>query len=131
MSDKIQWKCPRCGAKANAHGKGGRSGCSKFSGRYCDGFLCVCWEYGIEDEDPDHGLLLEKPCRHARCGHCDWGGVFPPKPRALVPWEKKALKEGWTMPAKRKEELERSESSKRVQLGKKRSNKKMDRKKRA
>lgn len=98
MSDKIKWACPKCGAPANKHGKGGYSKCrdqSMDSG--CNGFLCEC-EDDSDYDDPDHGTTFSNPCPNANCYHCGFGGVFPKAPAKTPAWAKKALAEGWTPP---------------------------------
>lgn len=72
---KREWKCPKCGALADKHGKGGEAKCAtSIRSMGCSGFLCEC-----SDEDgKDHGLTTKDRCYNARCYHCDWQGVFPP-----------------------------------------------------
>lgn len=65
------------------------------------GFICDC----EEDTGPDHGMTLSDTCPTATCYHCGWSGTFPPKPKGLQAWEKKALDAGWTMPEARAKEL--------------------------
>lgn len=98
----IEWKCPKCGAPANGHGRGGRDRCQEGPGNECSGFLCMC----TDDTDEHHGETFADPCHEAVCHHCNWGGTFPVKPKGLQAWEKKALDAGWTMPQKRADELE-------------------------
>lgn len=96
---KFEWKCPKCGARANKHGKGK---CAFGGDLDCPGFLCECSDEG---EDKRHGETLQKQCEVANCYHCGWGGVFPQAPKSLASWEKKALEAGWQMPTARKKEL--------------------------
>lgn len=98
---RAKWVCPKCGAGAHEHGKGGREKCLS-NHSLCDGFVCEC---DAEYDDPDHGATFEKPCRAANCYHCGWGGVFPPKPKGMQAWEKKALDAGWMPPDARRKEL--------------------------
>jgi hypothetical protein len=100
MAD-IKWECPKCHAQANAHGKGGRDECAGRGALSCPGFICECEDEGSED----HGTSFANQCPEARCYHCNWSGTFPAKPKGLLPWEKKALTAGWTMPAARAKEL--------------------------
>ncbi len=102
MTEKIsiKWACPKCGAEANEHGKGGLEKCQSNS-HSCMGFICEC----EEETDEAHGTTFDDPCREANCYHCGWGGTFPIKPKGLQAWEKKALDAGWTPPAKRAKEL--------------------------
>jgi hypothetical protein len=87
---KISWKCPKCGARAGKHGKGKCLSVQKD----CVGFICEC-----DDEDGKyHGISHLEPCHQANCYHCGWGGVFPPRPKKIQAWEKKALESGWTPP---------------------------------
>ena len=65
---KIEWRCPKCGADANEHGKG--ECISRQSS--CMGFICEC----EGDSGDDHGTEKEI-CPHANCYHCGWGGKFP------------------------------------------------------
>jgi len=115
-----EFKCPKCEALSNQHGKGGAERCrenlrSMSYGPDCLGLICEC---GVEDcprsEEDDHGIALSNPCEGAHCYHCGWEGTVPVKPKGLLPWEKKALEAGWTMPAARQKELlalpERDES---------------------
>lgn len=98
----LEWKCPRCEAPANAHGKGGKSKCKgPYGNGLCEGFLCEC----DDDTDDVHGSSYAEACPAARCHHCLWTGVFPAKPKGLAAWEQKALDAGWEMPAARKKEL--------------------------
>ena len=96
MSDVIKWACPKCGAPAGGHGKGGGDRCNESSGRECQGFLCEC----DCDTDDGHGESHADPCHCASCYHCGWGGTFPPPLKGILPWEKKALAAGWTPPAR-------------------------------
>ena len=94
----IEWRCPKCGAHAHEHGKGGIDECKHDDcNGLCEGFICEC-----DNESPNHGLTLENPCTSAYCYHCEWGGTFPVPPKGLQAWEKKALAAGWTMPDSRK-----------------------------
>lgn len=96
MADGTKWACPKCGAKANAHGKGGIDACKDryASPSECNGFLCEC---DVETEET-HGETYADPCPYARCHHCGWEGKFPRPPRSMKPWEKTALAAGWTPP---------------------------------
>lgn len=102
---KIEFKCPKCNAPPNEHGKGGTDKCKDLQGRRndsgCNGLLCECDDDGGEG----HGESFENPCPEAHCYHCGWGGTFPVKPKGLQAWEKKALDAGWTPPEARKKEL--------------------------
>ena len=100
---KIEWRCPKCGADANQHGKGGKEKCQeRHSGHEsCNGFLCEC----DGDTGDHHGESFADPCIEARCHHCGWAGTFPEKPKGLQAWEKKALDAGWTPPEARQKEL--------------------------
>lgn len=98
---KFEWKCPKCDAPPNKHGKGGREECAVRTSDGCMGFICEC----EEDTGKEHGTTLSDPCQAANCYHCGWGGTFPVKPKGLQTWEKKALEAGWTPPAKRAAEL--------------------------
>jgi len=101
---KFEWKCPKCGAPAHGHGKGGLDKCDyEDPAGLCEGFICECM---IDDNDECHGMTLENPCPEANCYHCGWGGTFPVPPKGLQAWEKKALAAGWTMPDSRAKELE-------------------------
>lgn len=113
------WKCPKCGAKAHRHGKGGKNGCISTLVNSCEGLICECWEDGKSQRElsnkPNHGTP-ENPCLHANCYHCGWGGVFPKQPKKkktpekvkifhftkqpipLKKWEKRALLHGWNPP---------------------------------
>lgn len=95
---KFEWKCPKCGARANKHGKGR----CEYGDKACVGFLCECSDDG---EDKHHGETLQKRCENANYYHCGWGGEFPQAPKSLARWEKKALEAGWKMPETRKKEL--------------------------
>lgn len=98
----FKWKCPRCGAPANAHGKGGMEKCQYDSQTdSCQGFICECDNEGSDG----HGELLSDPCPGANCYHCGWGGVFPTAPKGIETWEKKALEAGWSPPPSRAKEL--------------------------
>jgi hypothetical protein len=88
---RIDWACPKCGAKPSEHGKGGETKCRD---RYCEGFICEC----DGDQADAHGELLSDVCEQANCHHCGWGGKFPRPPRSALPWEKKALAAGWSPP---------------------------------
>ena len=92
----MKWACPKCGAAANEHGKGGAGDCKDWRpGRsYCNGFLCEC----DGDTGTTHGESLAEPCPDARCYHCNWAGEFPKPPAKAQAWEKKALAAGWTPP---------------------------------
>lgn len=94
---KVKWRCPKCGADANEHGKGGAEKCQdRFAGdKYCQGFLCEC----DQDTEANHGLVFSDRCPSAHCYHCGWSGTFPQPLNAITPWEKKALEAGWTPPA--------------------------------
>jgi hypothetical protein len=105
---KVKWACPKCGADANGHGRGGYEKCLEHRGfrrgedtDSCNGFLCEC----DGDTGEHHGESFDDPCYEARCHHCGFIGTFPVKPKGLLPWEKKALEAGWGMPTARKKEL--------------------------
>lgn len=100
---KIKWACPKCGADANKHGKGGREKCKDRHGSNdaCNGLLCEC----DAEENDTHGESFETPCTNAVCHHCGWEGTFPAKPKGLQAWEKRALEAGWTPPEARKKDL--------------------------
>lgn len=96
------WKCPKCGAAPEEHGKGGKEKCVWAPhSDICLGFICHC----DDDGTSGHGESLANRCPAAVCHHCDWYGKFPVIPRGLQPWEKKALEAGWVMPEARKKEL--------------------------
>lgn len=105
----VKWACPDCGADANKHGAGGRAKCvdshNLGNTSSCSGFICECDPSINERDGDDHGLTFDKPCTEANCYHCKWSGTFPVMPKKLQPWEKQALKAGWTPPEKRKKEL--------------------------
>lgn len=98
------WKCPKCGAPANDHGKGGADEChdpSRSTG--CMGLICEC----DGDVNDDHGSY-EKPCPEARCYHCRWAGQLPSAkdiakhkreskldPKTLTGWQREAWDAGW------------------------------------
>jgi hypothetical protein len=88
----IPWECPRCGAPANGHGKGGRDECKSGGRKECQGFICEC-----DDSESTCGTF-EHPCPNAVCHHCGWSGTFPRPPRHAKPWERRALASGWTPP---------------------------------
>jgi hypothetical protein len=90
---KVKWECPECKAPPSQHGKGGGDTCKAHVLGGCPGFVCEC----VMDEDR-HGESQNKPCVDARCYHCGWEGRFPPLPKKLQPFEKKALEAGWTPP---------------------------------
>ena len=96
----VKWACPKCGAEAQEHGKGGVSKCMS-APLSCEGLLCEC----EEDTAVGHGNTLADPCRNANCYHCGWGGTFPRAPKKAAPWEKKALAAGWVPPEQRRKEL--------------------------
>ena len=95
---QIKWACPECGMDHTGKHKISlkkpecKDGLRPVKG--CGGFVCEC-----EDSTPkDHGDSLEKPCPYAVCYHCGYAGQFPPLPRKLTGWEKKAAEAGWTPP---------------------------------
>lgn len=88
MSGRVKWACPRCGAPANKHGKGGAAEC-KAPYAECTGFLCQCDGTGRY-----HGLSLDEQCAYALCDHCGWWGEFPECP-PLKGWQKTAWDAGW------------------------------------
>jgi len=88
--DKVKWACPSCGAKPGRHGKGE----CRSPGEGCGGFCCEC----CFDTDKQHGQSLADPCYEARCYHCGWEGHFPPLPKKLTGWHKKAWDAGWRPP---------------------------------
>ena len=102
MAD-YKWKCPKCKAPAHDHGKGGKQECQdelSVAADACEGFICECdpsdWP---ESERDDHGTTLTNPCHNATCFHCgEFEGTFPPDPKSIKGWEKKALAAGWTPP---------------------------------
>lgn len=100
----IPWVCPKCGAPHSSHGKGGADKCQyRLSGSEgCQGLLCDCDEL---DPGEEHGTNFKDPCHNAVCYHCGWYGVFPPMPKKLLAWEKKALEAGWTPPEGRRKEI--------------------------
>lgn len=92
-----EWKCPKCGAAYYQHGPGRLEVCeSALKGRACEGFICEC--SSPANGATDHGLTSANPCQEATCYCCGWGGQMPPPPRKVQPWEKEALKAGWTPP---------------------------------
>jgi hypothetical protein len=96
---KVRWACPNCGAGANKHGRGKTDVCDR--SLTCSGLICEC----DGDVANDHGTTFADPCTEANCYHCGWGGTLPQKPKNVTPWEERALKAGWTPPAKRAKEL--------------------------
>lgn len=66
------FKCPKCGATPDKHGKGeceqGVNG-----SRDCGGFICEC----EGDGGAKHGESVNDPCHNARCFHCRWAGTVP------------------------------------------------------
>lgn len=107
---KFVWKCPKCEAPCNGHGKGGQETCTdRMSGRNgaCMGLICECdGDQCPASLEPDHGHVLSNPCEEALCYHCGWGGTYPKAPKGLQAWEKKALAAGWVPPSERAKELE-------------------------
>ena len=93
---KKKWACPKCGATALAHGKGGKTACHYDSqDGSCGGFLCEC-EY--DGDMAKHGLVEDNVCECANCSHCGWGGRMPKEavdPAKLKGWKKKAWDAGW------------------------------------
>ncbi len=71
----MKWACPKCGAEANGHGKGGAEKCREHGSGGCSGFICEC----ENESDEKHGAMLKTPCPEAHCYHCGWGGTFPTK----------------------------------------------------
>lgn len=73
----VKWACPKCGADAGKHGKGGRDECQYARGSLteCGGFICEC----DDDGGGTHGTTLKDPCPQANCYHCGWGGTYPTK----------------------------------------------------
>lgn len=107
---KIEWKCPKCDAPHNKHGKGGKEQCHDVNSRTtamgCQGFYCDCdFDFDCFDDETDHGMSFDKMCSNAVCDHCGWGGAFPVKPKGVAKWEKQALEAGWDPPAARAKEL--------------------------
>lgn len=100
MTGKVKWACPKCGAEAHKHGKGGADRCEdSMAGKHgCEGFICECWEDYPCAENAGHGETHDNPCRNAVCYHCRWHGRFPALSKKAKPWEKQALKAGWTPP---------------------------------
>lgn len=91
IADPVAWACPKCGATEKSE----------------DQFVCECDEDAACRVDPiaskkiaakDHGVSHANPCRSANCYACGWGGTFPPRPRGLPSWARKALDAGWTPP---------------------------------
>lgn len=77
----IPWKCPKCGADADVHGKGGLDKCEDTIGRSvsnCRGLLCEC---DLERTGDDHGQSHDNPCPNAVCHHCTWYGTMPAEKR--------------------------------------------------
>jgi hypothetical protein len=97
---RFPWACPKCGAGAGEHGKGGEDGCISHHDT-CDGLICEC----PEDSMDGHGEYLDDPCPCANCYHCGWGGKLPKKPKGLAAWEVKALEAGWAAPEARAKEI--------------------------
>ena len=107
------WKCPKCTAPPNDHGRGGADLCkSRGSSSYCEGFLCGCndvlldGDFATEERTSitadDYGNTLDNPCRNATCHHCGWAGTFPVgavNPDKLRGWAKTAWANGWRPPA--------------------------------
>lgn len=79
----MNWKCPKCGATPDSHGKGKCEYTQGGSGS-CYGFVCECDNDRCEATDSD-------PCPAANCYHCGWGGTFPPPPIKLKGWAKTAV----------------------------------------
>ena len=103
---KTPFKCPKCGATPNKHGKGECADRVSYREHsVCLGCICECAEDDNDSEAEGHGESFENPCPNAVCAHCGWGGTLPVKPKGLQTWEKKALEAGWTPPANRKKEL--------------------------
>lgn len=101
---QFEWKCPKCGAPHDDHGKGE---CHDHfaTESHCVGFVCEC-----EVDTEEHGQSLSDPCRAATCYHCGWKGTFPKAPKSLQVWERQALKAGWSPPESRRKELGLSET---------------------
>lgn len=115
----MKWRCPRCFAPEQQHGRGPCKWRDTDHGYYCDGFLCHC-EIDGAIEDINHGFDATNPCKTAQCHHCGWRGQFPPngldvitgmldvavsaetspitynfKPEDLKGWAKQAWDAGW------------------------------------
>ena len=97
MSDIVEWACPECGMGFEPeHTAAEKEQCSSVFGT-CGGFICEC-DHVV---DKGHGDSLADRCLNASCGHCGWGGEFPPIPwtkKDLPTWAKTALNEGWAPP---------------------------------
>lgn len=103
----FEWKCPKCSADANQHGRGGYETCADrvtSSKDGCMGFICEC-EPTIDGDAPmdhisapDHGTTVTNPCDYAHCYHCGFENQFPSPPKNLPKWAKQALEAGWTPP---------------------------------
>lgn len=98
------FKCPKCGAEPQKHGKG--TCFETQDGFPCAGMLCECDPRNNPcSDDDDHGVAFTNMCHEARCYHCGWNGTMPVKPKGMQAWEKKALEAGWSPPADRAKEL--------------------------
>jgi hypothetical protein len=93
---KFEWKCPKCGAKADEHGKGGIAECKDWLGSRsrCKGLICEC----AQDTGSVHGETFSDRCHHATCYHCGWLGTMPRPLNNIEDWEQKALESGWIPP---------------------------------
>lgn len=96
MGEVTKWKCPKCGAAWNKHGKG-----VCLQRGTCEGLVCEC-----EEDEPSklHGETAEDPCPEATCYHCGWGGMMPYTPeedmKSWPAWAKTAVENGWVPPKK-------------------------------
>lgn len=67
---RVEWVCPKCGANANQHGKGGTSKCIDRQDN-CLGFICDCdLIEAPSSDDAEHGHSYDHPCPCANCYHC-------------------------------------------------------------
>ena len=100
------WACPRCGAKANKHGKPANACKDSRTLTGCTGFICECDSVFDAEltaaEMKAHGESAEAACPNAECYHCGWSGTFPARafdPAKLKGWAKQAYEAGWRPPA--------------------------------
>lgn len=67
------FKCPKCGATPDKHGKGTCETVRAGFPSDCGGFICECEGEGTTK----HGESVNDPCHNARCFHCRWAGTVP------------------------------------------------------
>ena len=93
----VKWECPECKAPPNKHGNGGSDKC----GMDRRGYEVTIAKASSASVTRTRKTMASRKTSLAfmlAATTADGAGRFPPLPKKLKPFEKKALDAGWTPP---------------------------------